>query len=151
MTRVTVRVLLTTIIATAGMQAADGQNSVRSLLSHPRLVVAMTRVWIRAVGGFTGVEAAFRLDGTPSDYSVVTARFTNEAHKLRLSISPGETFAIFHVHSLTGDPWPSPGDKAVADRYGITIVTMHRSGVYEYDPTTQTSTRLIHGLQWLIP
>ncbi len=75
---------------------------------------------------------------------------TNDWRRQAVPIVPGITFAVFHVHPSRQEPVPSARDRVVADRYGLKILTIHRYGLYEYDPLTKKTTRLRKGLDWMM-
>ena len=74
---------------------------------------------------------------------------TNEARKLTMDIVPGVTFAVFHVHTVAAEPHPSPADRAIADRYGLTVYTLHTEGLFKCDPDTKKITEVREGVNWL--
>ena len=131
-----------------GLQASESHSPLKAL-DDPLVLSAMKRAWMQSGAGTTGVEATFRLDGSPSDYQIVAARRTNQIRNQNVPIIPGTTFAVFHIHPLGTEPDPSPNDVRVADKYGFRIYTMHHRGLYEYDPVTRKTTKLLHGLRWL--
>jgi hypothetical protein len=120
-------------------------------LSNPEVIAAMRTAWIASAAGTSGIEATFALDRGRSDYKVVAAGPTNHFMSQEISITPGQTFAVFHVHPTRSRPDPSGNDQAIADKYKLKIVTMHVLGLYEYDPVTRKTTQLRDGLGWLSP
>lgn len=68
-----------------------------------------------------------------------------------MSVLPGETFAVFHVHPHSAEPAPSQQDRDLADKYGFRILTLHNRGLYEYDPATKKTTMLRNGMTWIKP
>jgi hypothetical protein len=113
------------------------------------VIAAMKTAWQQSSNGSVGIEAAFRLDGNPSEYEVVAAPSTHELMKQTVSIIPGTTFALFHVHPTNGDPAPSRHDRDLADKYNLKMLTMHRSGLFEYDPVERKTIKLRDGLDWI--
>ena len=135
-----------------GMPARPEQiGPILPALNDPQVIGAMKNAWAQTVNGSTGVEATFRLDGSPSEYKVVVLPFSNEFRKQKVLIIPGKTFAVFHVHPTVTNPAPSAQDRTIADKFKMKILTIHRRGMYEYDPVTKKTTRLRHGLDWLNP
>ena len=135
---------LLAMLATTGMAETDE-------LSDLRVIAAMQLAWLQSKNGLAGDEAGFRLDGTRSGYKVVAAPPTNEYLQQRMSIIPGVTFAVFHVHPARLDPAPSKQDKASADQYGVRIFTIHAMGLFMYDPTTRATVKLRNRLEWMKP
>jgi hypothetical protein len=114
---------------------------------------AMGKAWSQSAAGTSGVEATFRLDGTPKAYTVVHAAHTNEQMQQQVEIVSG-TFSLFHVHPNRGAPEPSQGDRDIADRLwregrDFVMFTFSRSGLYAYDPSNRSTTLLRNGLDWL--
>ncbi len=122
------------------------------IVGDPRMIEAMQRAWGQtATSWVKGVEAGFRVDADGAGYKVVNENFTNETMMQRISIVPGKTIAIFHVHPKDADPKPSPADKKLADTWSIRVYVMHISGLYVYDPVSKQSRRLRKGVSWLKP
>ncbi len=143
---------MTTMALMAATSAfAEETAPIREALNDLRVVAAMRTAWMQSENGTTGVEATFRLDRRASDYKVVAAPRTNEVMQQKVSVVPGVTFALFHVHPTRGEPAPSPQDRAIADKYQLKIFTMHACGLYEYDPVTRKITQLRDGLSWTNP
>jgi RHS repeat-associated protein len=118
-----------------------------------KVIGAMMTAWNQSSAGTSGVEATFRLDGTPKAYGIVHAPYTNEQMRQTVEIA-SDTFALFHVHPRRGDPKPSEGDRVLSDRlYGegrdFVMFTFSTSGLYAYDPSNKTTTLLRQGLDWL--
>jgi len=120
--------------AVLAAKAGAGVEETASLVNQPKIVAAMQSAWKRSLHGSIGREAAFRLDGSASEYEVVTAAFTGEVRQLKVRIEAGRTFAVFHVHPNGTSPAPSRQDRELADQYGLLMVTMHRHGLFAYDP-----------------
>src|SRR5512141_2304569 len=51
-----------------------------------------------------------------------------------LGPTPAGAFAIVHTHPAVVDPRPSPTDRATADRLGVTVYTVSRSGIWKAGP-----------------
>jgi hypothetical protein len=129
---------------------ARGEHLVQLPLDDPKVIAAMKSAWLQSVNGSAGTEGAFRLDGNPSDYVVVTVPFTNEFMKERLTIIPGRTFAVFHVHPTRGQAEPSPKDRQLADQYNLKMLTIHVNGLFEYDPIERKTIKIRVGLGWIM-
>ncbi|HYV03344.1 MAG TPA: hypothetical protein VFB82_02090 [Blastocatellia bacterium] len=95
-----------------------------------------------------GVVLIFRMkDGT---YNAKQQGFTNEYKKFTFKWNPA-ALAIIHTHPNTCDPRPSKQDRRVADKYGVPNFTITLSGMYVYDPSTKTTSKVLNGLDWLNP
>jgi hypothetical protein len=68
-----------------------------------------------------------------------------------MTIAPGLTTSIFHVHPNGTNPNPSPADQAIANKYDVDIFTFSSSGLYEYVPGATKSVSLRSGMSWLLP
>jgi hypothetical protein len=117
-------------------------------VNDQKVIAAMRAAWRRSANGSAAVEGAFRLDGNPSDYKVVVAPFTNKFMKELVTIIPGKTFAVFHVHPTRAEPAPSQQDKDLADKYRLKILTIHARGLFEYDPVERRTISVRNGLDW---
>jgi hypothetical protein len=128
---------------------ARAEDAAQLPVNDPHVIAAIKAAWRQSANGLLGTEAAFRLDGDPSDYKIVAAGFTNERMKQRLMIVPGRTFAVFHVHPTNGEPTPSRQDRNLADKYRLKILTLHVRGLFEYDPVEKKTIKVREGLGWL--
>jgi hypothetical protein len=137
------------MVATSGWAQQD--LGMVEALNNPDVIRAMKAAWMQTAAGTTLFEASFRLDGNLSDYKVVDTPVSNEMMKQKVWVIPGKTFAVFHVHPTSKTPTPSLNDRNVADKYGLKVYTMHRLGLYEYDPVTKKTTKLRDGLDWVAP
>jgi hypothetical protein len=141
--------VIAALVAIAGQGAqAEEADSLKMTVRDARVIFALKAAWTSAQNGTKGIEASFRLDGTPSDYVVVSLPSSNEFMNQRIRIVPGKTFAVFHVHPQQGEAVPSQQDKTVADKYRLKVVTIHFKGLYEYDPVTRKTTKLGESLEW---
>lgn len=129
---------------------------------QPDVIQAMKKAWSQSANGTSGVEAGFRLDGTPRSYKIVPNAFTNQMKKQTLTIMSGLTFAIFHVHPNSSTRFPSTpsnnadnkkdgGDTFIADKFKLKIYVMHKDGMTMYDWQTKTVTELRKNMEWLKP
>ena len=125
------------------------------------ILKAMKKAWSQSANGTSGVEAGFRLDGTPRNYKVVPNSFTNQQKKQTLTIIRGLTFAIFHVHPNSSSRFPSTpennadnnkkGDTGLAAEFKLQIYVMHKDGMTMYDWQTKKVTELRENMKWLKP
>jgi hypothetical protein len=143
--------IVTALVIVAIGARAEETRPMHSALNDAKVIAAMRTAWQLTGNGSSRIEAAFRLDGSPENYEVIPAPMTNEIMNQNVQIIPGRTFAVFHVHPSVADPLPSRQDKKAADRFQVKILTMHRYGLYEYDPVTRRTTMIRNGTQWLNP
>lgn len=54
---------------------------------QPDVLKAMKKAWSQSANGTSGVEAGFRLDGTPRSYKIVPNAFTNQQKKQTLTMN----------------------------------------------------------------
>jgi len=109
------------------------------------------RAWRDSGNGITGREIViliFRmLDGS---YRAQAQGFTNQYKCCTFKWNPS-AIAIVHTHPNCCDPKPGERDKLVADRYGVPNFTLTSTGMYEYDPATRRTNKLLNGLDWMNP
>ena len=107
--------------------------------------------WRSSGNGTTGREIAiliFRMwDGS---YTARFQGYTNQYHCSTFTWSPA-AIAIVHTHPNCCDPRPGSTDRLVADKYGVPNFTITSSGMYEYDPATKSTTKVLNGLDWMNP
>jgi hypothetical protein len=142
-------IAISMLLATVQVHGESTAVTISTQIQDARVISAMKQAWIQTQSCTNGTEAGFRLDEADGNLIVISQPFTNQHMKEKMQILPGVTTAIFHVHPSDADPRPSIGDMKVADRYGVRIYTMHRSGLYVYDPATGKTTRLQERLTWL--
>ncbi len=141
-----------TLLTAARAKAVQPADKPIDEIRDPRVIAAMNRAWGQtATSWVKGVEAGFRVDADGAGYKVVDEHFTNETMMQRISIVPGKTIAIYHVHPKYADPMPSPVDKELADTWFVRVYVMHISGLYVYDPVSKQSRRLRKNVSWLKP
>ena len=145
------RAIATTVAVFVGVGARAEDTATLLALDDPGVIGALLTAWKQSENGATGFEASFRLDASSSGYEIVAAPFSNQYMEQKLRVIRGKTFAIFHVHPTKGEPEPSPQDRSIADNYKLKMVTLHKSGLYEYDPVMKRTSRLRSGLAWLRP
>ena len=112
-------------------------------VNEPRVQQGMKDAWMKAQNGEAagGEEAGFFINGSPSAYSIVPHQQTNQTMAITTSIQPNASAEI-HVHPNHGIAEPSDNDRKVADHHKIPVYTLSNRGVYKYDPTTKTTSRL---------
>jgi hypothetical protein len=143
---------VTAMALMVGMGAsAEETVPIPETLKNREVISALRTAWMQAKCGTSVVEATFSLDGDRSGYKVVAAARTNEKMSQAIWISRGKTFAVFHVHPSGSRPDPSGNDRVIADKYNVKMVTIHRSGLYEYDPVSRKTAKLREGLDWMSP
>ena len=93
-----------------------------------------------------GVVLIFRMyDGS---YQGKSQGLCNEYKKSTFRWNPA-AIAIVHTHPNNCDPRPSANDRRVAEEYHVRIFTITISGMYEYDPATKKTSKVLNGLAWL--
>ena len=137
------------------------KNGTHQLYCQPDIIQAMKGIWRQSGNGTSGAEASFRVDGSLTNYRIVPQPFTNQSHSQTLTIIPGTTFALFHVHPNTSGWQPSTpgnnyegnrfGDTGYADKYNFQTYVVSRKGLGMYDPATRTSSLLRPNLDWTKP
>ncbi len=133
---------------TMTLTAADGPET--GWHPTPQIALAMRKAWAETVGSSTtGVEAGFRVDNRAGAEMVVQTGTTNQAMRQKMTIIPGVTVAIYHVHPRSADPMPSVADRRLADTWGVKVYTIHYAGLFIYDPATKKTERLRERLDWL--
>jgi len=109
------------------------------------------RAWNSSHNGIDNVEAVVlifrKVDGS---YFATALGQTNEPNKFRFKWDPA-AIAIAHTHPNNLDPKPSMEDTRIANRFGVPVFTMSRSGMYMYDPGTRKTTKVQNNLDWLEP
>jgi hypothetical protein len=132
-----------------GLRAQETDPIVKAL-DNREVAQALMKIFKQTSFGFNRFEAAFRLDGNAQHYHVQVELPSHAVMAQRVGIQRGVTYAIFHVHPNNCDPAPSPHDRDVANKYQVKMLTLHRSGLYEYDPVSQKTTKLRSGIRWLL-
>ena len=120
---------------------------------------AMLTAWAQSGNGTSGAEAGFRLDGNLDKYTLVPNPYTNQPGKQTITVTPGQTFAVFHVPPNNSGPQPSDPsnssngarDTTVANKYNFDIFVESQQGLYVYNPGTNSTFKLQSGLDWTKP
>jgi hypothetical protein len=133
-----------------GLKRRDPPERAIPIYCEPDVIHAMKTAWGQSQNGKSGVEAGFRVDGSPTTYTVVPTPFTNQQMAQKMTITDS-TFAIFHVHPDKGDPRPSDNDKNIGNAHGIEMFTITSRGLFLYDPADNATMRLRDGLDWMKP
>ena len=138
-------------IATISARAGDRIPIIPTEVHDPRVIAAMKAAWRESGCGQLGIEAAFRLDGSPSNYRIIAIERTFEQGHQTVTIVSGVTFALFHVHPKTASPEPSSVDESVGQKYALRIYSIHARGLYAYDPNTKKTVKVRDGVEWMGP
>jgi hypothetical protein len=132
--------------------AQTGPADPVELSREPRVVHAMMDAWLQVIFGMRDGEAGFSVNRDGASYSLVPQPpASKQSYRVALTLTPGVTMAIFHVHPASAPPHPSPADRHIADTYGVQVYVMHVSGLYVYDPVSRQTTRLRKGTTWMKP
>lgn len=109
------------------------------------------RAWRDSGNGTTGRESViliFRMwDGS---YMAKPQGYTNQYKCFTFRWNPS-AIAIVHTHPNCCDPRPGERDKLVADKYRVPNFTLTSTGMYEYDPATRRTNKVLNGLDWMNP
>ena len=75
---------------------------------EPNVIAAMKVAWGQSGNGTAGTEAGCRIDGPPVPglYTIVPSAYTNQRSTQTMTIAPGLTTSIFHVHPNGTNPNP---------------------------------------------
>lgn len=114
-----------------------------------KLVDQFQKAWLLAKNGTSNREAVVLIfRSTEGRYTGKTLAITNE--QLQLSFKwDSAAIAIVHTHPNHCDPAPGKYDRQLADRLGVPIFTITRSGMFMYDPATKGTRKVQNGLDWL--
>ena len=109
------------------------------------------RAWRDSGNGTTGREIViliFRMwDGS---YIAKPQGYTNQYKCCTFRWNPS-AIAIVHTHPNCCDPRPGERDKLAADKFGVPNFTLTSTGMYEYDPATRRTNKVLNGLDWMNP
>jgi hypothetical protein len=115
-------VMVMAVAAIAQTLPADPTELSREPKGRPHMMDA----WLNAIcSQMRDGEAGFSVNRDGDSYSLVpqtAARKQN--NRVELTLTPGVTVAIFHVHPASSDPHPSPADRQIADTYGVQVYVM---------------------------
>jgi hypothetical protein len=109
----------------------------------------LRRAWMMCHAGAAAAEEAVvvtRLAG--GGYQAVVQPHGN-LHGSARFVLPPDAVAVFHTHSDRVLPQPSRGDRRLADRTGVPILTLSREGIFLYDPESERTWKLMERLEWL--
>jgi len=113
------------------------------------LIGEFNEAWQLSVDGTNGRESVvliFRMwDGS---YQGKSQGPCNEYKKSTFKWNPA-AIAIVHTHPNNCDPRPSANDQRVAEEHHVLMFTITISGMYEYDPATRKTSKVLNGLAWL--
>jgi hypothetical protein len=113
------------------------------------LIGEFNEAWQLSGDGTNGRESVvliFRMwDGS---YQGKSQGLCNEYKKSTFKWNPA-AIAIVHTHPNNCDPRPSANDQRVAEEHHVLMFTITISGMYEYDPATRKTSKVLNGLAWL--
>ena len=114
-----------------------------------QVVREFERAWDKSDHGILLHEALVLIFRMPDDsIRAVPAGHTNEANRFTFQWSQA-IIAIVHTHPNKSNPEPQGPDLLIADKFGVPMFTIARSGMYLYDPLTRKITKVQDGLDWL--
>lgn len=122
------------------------------LYCDPKFIKAATSAWMRSADGTVrGLEAGFQTSGSAGSLSITNLPNGNEFGMINFNLVQGAT-SVVHAHDNYSNPWPSPGDIALASNKDIPIYTLSKSGLYVTDPKAKGGyTQVRKGLEWTKP
>jgi proteasome lid subunit RPN8/RPN11 len=109
---------------------------------QPEVIVAMDHIWEQTEDGESIHESTFVINGTPKDFAIYVEPYTNEDYGEAISIFPGRTFAVFHVHPNVSGAEPSETDRRLADEKHLDVYTVTNRGLYRYAWRTRKTTKV---------
>ena len=114
-----------------------------------KIVKKFHEAWSISFNGSSDVEGVVLIflnaDGS---YRGVTLGRTNENRQFTFKWDP-DVIAVVHTHPSRLNPEPGGGDIPLADRFGVPIFTITLKGMFMYDPTTKTISKIKDCLGWL--
>jgi hypothetical protein len=113
------------------------------------MVPELKRAWIMAHSGASAAEEAVVVTKTPDGGYQAAVQPHSNLHGSARFVLPPEAVAVFHTHSDRVLPQPSKGDRELADRMGVPVLTLSRQGLFLYDPEGRTTWKLMERLNWL--
>lgn len=113
------------------------------------IVKEFARAWKQVHLGMKLTEAVVVILRTSDgSYRAVNRGSPNQAYEFSFAWA-SNTVAVVHTHPNNCNPKPQDDDIAVADRFGVPVLTITSKGMYLYDPTTKQITRVHKWLDWL--
>ena len=123
------------------------------LTSDPHIREMMAVLWKSAnLGQSCWERAAWIVRNEDGSFSCVQVPTTRECFQLKLSPErPEGAVALMHTHpsTLGVSRKDEGGDVKAAERIGLPLYTIGRSGVLRYDPVTNAQKEVAFGLSWL--
>lgn len=113
------------------------------------VVKEFQKAWLLSGNGFEQTEALVLLyqmrDGSISARSLGRSGLSQQ-----FSFAwTAAILAVVHTHPNRTDPKPLGQDLRLANRFGIPVFTITLRGMYVYDPSTEKTSRVLDGLDWL--
>lgn len=107
--------------------------------------------WRRSGSGALAREGLVLIFRNPDgSYRAEEKGLTNQYRQFTFKWDP-DAIAIVHTHPTDRSPEPHEMDIRIADRRGVLMFTITRSGMFMYDPATKRITKVKDGLDWLEP
>ena len=142
-------------------QVAKQTSDALQLCCRPDVIDAMKKIWAESGNGLRGTEASFTVNGSLGNYSIEIQSYTNEPKHQHLTINPGITFAVFHVHPGGSGAKPSTpgnnaegnplGDTGIADKYKFDIYVVSSRGLWMYSWERKKDIQYRENLDWTKP
>lgn len=144
-------------------EAAAGAHEAKGLSANPKtiaasvmslfdkdVVKAFRAAWYHAGKGLKPVEAVVliirKADGS---CKAVLLDPTRQHYRFTFRWQPG-TIAIVHTHPNDSIPGPAVADIDIAERFQVPMFTLTVTGMFLYDPTTNVTSRVQNGIDWLV-
>ena len=113
------------------------------------IIKEFVKAWEQVALGMKLTEAVVLiLPTSDGSYRAVNRGSPNQAYKFSF-VWDVNTIAVVHTHPNNRDPEPNGEDIALADRFGVPVLTITSKGMYMYDPMTKQITRVHKSLDWL--
>lgn len=151
---------LTTIQGAAGQTAATGATvavadiTPERLSRYPFLGSAEVRAvslkgWNRVSRGHLPTESVIIVYRTTGGWGARLLPETQEKNQFTFEANKGVVRAIIHTHPVSRTKEPAGGDLDVAKELGVPIFTIHRAGLYVYDPKLRKTELVSEGVRWV--
>ena len=97
--------------------------------------------------GYSDIECAAWVSGVPGQYTFDPWPRTGESDAISADRPPKPGEWNVHTHPNNMIPWPSTSwdgqDRNIAEKTGKSIYTIHKSGIWKFDPRTNQTTQLL--------
>lgn len=113
------------------------------------IVKQLNGAWQQCVLGTRDTEAVVLVLRNPDgSIRAVSAGRSNKAYEFTFVWNPA-IIAVFHTHPNNRTPEPVKQDILLARRFDVPIFTLSGRGMFMYDPTSDRTTKIKNGVEWL--